>query len=574
MKLRTACVACILVALPWAAVSQTAEGAAQAAPSPAAQPAPGAAPTAVIGQTQAPDAKAYSDANRTTGPAEKIGALEKFKHDFPTSTSVDSANQAILSTLVSKMPTQTDRIKTQAALTFKASAKGTEGQAAGQIASTLLGGNLLLKVARGYARKSIAAMVEEQYIKDQIAAAEKRKQTPPASEELSRRFRQSRASRVAVLGRIEAALGHDAAARPLLEEARKELPTNSAVTGVLGELAAKRGDDATALELLVSARLNGRTADSTTSALEAVYKKSHGGSAAGLADYLNSEYRKRFPNPLNLEPYKATEKRTDRIVLAEIFTGAGCPPCVSVDLAFDAAMRRYGPENLAVLMYHMHIPRPDPISNLDAQTRAKFYSVNAVPTFAVDGKVSIGGGSRENTQETYSGRRGFKTDIEKDLESPTQAFLSLTAALRNGTVDLTATVDGVKTDSEEVQLQIALVEKELTYSGENGIRFHPMVVRAMAGQDAKGYTNPAGEAFTVETQFDIAKVSAAAKAHLDDYEAKGHRGEPFKFAAKMDKIDAGNLAVVAFVQDPKTKRVLQAAVVNLSQPQTKLLTEE
>jgi hypothetical protein len=125
-----------------------------------------------------------------------------------------------------------------------------------------------------------------------------------------------------------------------------------------------------------------------------------------------------------------------------------------------------------------------------------------------------------------------------------------------------------------VQLQIALVEKELTYSGENGIRFHPMVVRAMAGPDAKGYTNPAGEAFTVENQFDIAKVSAAAKAHLDDYEAKGHRGEPFKFVAKMDKIDAGNLAVVAFVQDPKTKRVLQAAIVDLSQPQTKLLTEE
>jgi hypothetical protein len=58
-------------------------------------------------------------------------------------------------------------------------------------------------------------------------------------------------------------------------------------------------------------------------------------------------------------------------------------------------------------------------------------------------------------------------------------------------------------------------------------------------------------------------VSKAIKEHLDDYESKGHRGESFKFNEKKYAINRGNLAVVAFVQDDKTKHVLQAAWVDL-----------
>ena len=195
------------------------------------------------------------------------------------------------------------------------------------------------------------------------------------------------------------------------------MPNNSAVAGALGDSAAKQGDDAKAMDLLLTARLAGRTAPSTVAALETVYRRTHGRSLDGLPAMLDSEYRKRFPNPLKLDAYKPGEKRSDRLVLAEVFTGAGCPPCVAADLAFDAAMERYSRKELAVVMYHEHVPRPDPMTNLDTQARSKFYDVTGVPTYVIDGKATTGGGGRDSAREPYDGRHGFKNDLEKDLET-------------------------------------------------------------------------------------------------------------------------------------------------------------
>src|SRR5262249_42720754 len=160
-------------------------------------------------------------------------------------------------------------------------------------------------------------------------------------------------------------------------------PASAPVAGALGEMAAKAGDDSKAMEYLISARLTGNAAASANEAFENLYKKSHNGSADGLEAMLDTEYHKRFPNPVHVEAYKPDAARTDRVVLAEVFTGSGCPPCAGADIAFDAAMERYGRKDLAVVMYHLHIPRPDPMTNPDTQARAKSYSVNAVPSFAI-----------------------------------------------------------------------------------------------------------------------------------------------------------------------------------------------
>jgi hypothetical protein len=101
-----------------------------------------------------------------------------------------------------------------------------------------------------------------------------------------------------------------------------------------------------------------------------------------------------------------------------------------------------------------------------------------------------------------------------------------------------------------------LVERELRYNGENGIRFQPMVVRAIAGE-------PLGKQRTFHQAFNLEDISRAIKTHLDDYEAKGHRGETFQFSEKKYQIDRRDLAVVVFVQDNQTKHVLQAAYIDL-----------
>src|SRR5262249_23591740 len=159
------------------------------------------------------------------------------------------------------------------------------------------------------------------------------------------------------------------------KDARKASP--SLVTAMMGlaTIASKAGDDARALEILIEAALSGRMTPAARLMLEELYRKAHQGALAGLDEMLDERYRRLFPSPLRVKPYKPRSSRTDRVVLAEVFTGAGCPPCVAADLAFDGVLERYERKDVAVLMYHQHIPSPDPMTNTSTQGRAAFYRV-------------------------------------------------------------------------------------------------------------------------------------------------------------------------------------------------------
>jgi len=350
-------------------------------------------------------------------------------------------------------------------------------------------------------------------------------------------------------------LGQVAKGQELLEEAHAGDPELSAVDAALGELAAKAGQDQKALEYLIPASLSGLAPKSANDALEAIYRKQHNGSADGFQTMLDAEYQKRFPNPVAVEPYHADAKRSDRVVLAEVFTGSGCPPCLGADLAFDAAMERYPRVDFAVLMYHEHVPRPDPMSNPDAQARAKEYDVRGVPTYAIDGKVIGGGGGSRTYAKTVFDR--FEKDVEKDLQTPAEAHFSASANLSGDAVEVQVAVKDVKSESKDLKLDIVLVEKKLRYTGENGIRYHPMVVRAID-------TEPVSSEQAVHHRFALAEISQALHQHLDTYEAGGHRGETFRFSEKKYQIDPNDLAVVVFVQDGKTHHVLQASYIDLA----------
>jgi thiol-disulfide isomerase/thioredoxin len=521
-----------------------------------------------------PDQKAYTEIAKITDPAKKIEAYEKFKKDFPDSPMAQGADLGILNTLATKMPDQIAKIRATSQVMYKSAvAKDKEtgkkdgvttysrqGSTSQSIANALLSANILLTDADSWAKKSLSSMKLPLYLAEQRAAYTKRKQDIPSNEELTKRFNESRASRMATLGRIEFKLGKIAPAKKLLTESYSVNNDNPVVASALGEIAVKEGNDTKALDYLLSAKLSGRITDAANAAFETVYKKQHNGSLEGLDAALDSEYHRRFPNPIHAEAYKPTDKRTDRIVLGEVFTGAGCPPCVAADLAFDAAMERYGTKNLAVVMYHQHIPRPDPMTNPDTQARAKSHGVGGVPTFVIDGKKTVGGGGRDNTKNRYD---LITKDIDADLDTASEAHIKVDATLAGNAVKVAANVSDIKSESKDLKVQILLVEKELRYTGENGVRFHPMVVRALGGEKAEGYALDPADARTFDANFDLDAVSKALKEHLDDYESKGHRGESFKFTEKKFQINRNDLAVVVFVQDDKTKHVLQAAYVDL-----------
>ena len=129
------------------------------------------------------------------------------------------------------------------------------------------------------------------------------------------------------------------------------------------------------------------------------------------------------------------------------------------------------------------------------------------------------------------------------------------------------TVDKVTAASTDLKLQIALTEDELRYTGENGIRFHPMVVRSLAGKDSLGFALASAGPTNIQWTFDLKALSDQLKKYLDTYEQQGHRGDTFTFSEKKFQIDPNNLSLVAFVQDMKTKVVLQTVYLKL-QPAT------
>jgi hypothetical protein len=226
-------------------------------------------------------------------------------------------------------------------------------------------------------------------------------------------------------------------------------------------------------------------------------------------------------------------------------------------------MERYSRDEVAVLMYHQHIPGPDPMTNKATQKRYSFYTPRGVPTFVIDGKKDGGGGPRDSTRTFYN---RVNPVIEKELEVAADANIKLDVLMEGSVLRVKVAVENVKGGEGPVKLQIALAEDLLRYSGENGIRFHPMVVRALAGKDADGFViEPAGPNVFYHN-FDISNIVGEIKTHLDDFEANRNKdvtdpAKKFAFAEKKHEIDSGKLSVVAFIQDEKTQKILQAVYI-------------
>jgi tetratricopeptide (TPR) repeat protein len=482
------------------------------------------------------DRKAYLDALKLSDPQKKVDALEKFVVDFPESFLLSSAYQQILTALAKSFPDPQERIMSVAKKTVASAQEPLKGSAYSTVVSILLDNGVMLDKAEDFAREGLAWTEEDQ----------------------AKRLKLARAPYFASLGRVNLKRGKTKEAEKYLKDAITANPQLLDAMLGLAELAEKKNDSATALNYYASASLTGRMKPDAREKFYEFYRKSHEGTLKGIEELLDVRYRKDFPNPVKVEHYTATAARSERLVLAEVFTGAGCGPCVAADLAFDAYLERYPRKDLAVIMYHLHIPLPDPMTNASTEARAKYYAVNGVPSYAIDGEKSSGGGSREMTKDFYN--RTSPT-VEKRLTVAPNARIALDATSDTALVKVKAIVDQVKA-GPKVRLQVALVEEVLRYSGENGVRFHPMVVRSLGGTDAGGFPVDAAKPTSVEVTFDLAKITQELKAQLDQFEEK-RKDDKFQFSSKKHEIDPNALSVIAFVQDDGSQQILQAVSIKL-----------
>ena len=336
---------------------------------------------------------------------------------------------------------------------------------------------------------------------------------------------------------------------------------------LLAQLESRTGENDAALARYLRLATSGLVYGPDYDAMVGVYKKVHGNDA-GLEGELDRMYRERFPNPIKPEKWTASPKRGPRLVVAQLFTGSGCGPCVAADLSIDAMMERYPADAVVPLLYHVHWPRPDPMTTTSTASLANVLADEGVPTLVIDGKtandaegMSLGGGPRAEAPNCY---KDFVAQVDKALDVAPTAEISVSAMANGDQIDVTAAVSKLPARAKNLRLHLVVAEKEVKFAGENGIRFHAMVVRATTGEKGEGV--PLSGTGTQKHTFQLAairddivkhlaneldrlKKSSARNAPAPTYAAEGHA---------MTTIDLKNLVVVAFIQGAD-RQVLQAA---------------
>ncbi|MBI2806327.1 MAG: hypothetical protein HYX68_15215 [Planctomycetes bacterium] len=279
--------------------------------------------------------------------------------------------------------------------------------------------------------------------------------------------------------------------------------------------------------------------------------------AAGLDARLDTLEDQAFAShgkdALNFKPekFQGRKGKSTRAVLVELFTGAQCPPCVAADMAFDGLEKTYGPGEVVLLQYHLHIPGPDPMSNRDNDARFEYYAktypnkVRGMPTSIFAGKPDAsGGGSREGAPEKY---KEFCAAVNKNLEVAAEAQVSASAVRTGSKIAILAQVKNLTKPGDKMRLRLALVEDWVRYRGNNGLQYHHRIVRAMPG-GVKGIALPKKELEHTVT-VDLDELRAGLNKYLDeDYDGP----RPMRLR---------NLSVVAFIQNDENADVLQAVNV-------------
>jgi tetratricopeptide (TPR) repeat protein len=450
------------------------------------------------------------------------------------------------------------------------------------IARNLMNIEGLLGDAEALSRKGIALLNEKEYIENErrshnsreeyfTAKDPTRKPEPFSEAEATEKFRSFSSTQHATLGRIFFKQGKMEDAGRLFKHAYSIKPTLEAGLG-LADVSEKRGDNETAFEYLSAAALTGRLPASGIARLEESYRKAHGGKIEGLKEYLDARYRRDLYHPLKVTSYTPMPARkkdsNPRVVLAELVTGGGCEPCTAVDLAFDGILERYSRQEVVLIAPHMHAPVSDPLCNHSAESRHKFYDAHGAPTVYLDGEmISTGEGLGTEAKRVFT---NIDKAVGSRLEIPAQARIRLDGSMEGGKVKVRAIADEIKSASPDIRLQIALVENEVSYSGENGLRFQAMVLRHLArqpGEETYGFAVNPTQPNQEEYYFDLDQITAANLRYYDEYAAdmKKRIGENYQisFREKKNVMNPAELSVVAFLQDTKTKQVLQAASLKL-----------
>jgi len=292
--------------------------------------------------------------------------------------------------------------------------------------------------------------------------------------------------------------------------------------------------------------------DLPSATLAKLWEAKHG-KTEGLDEFKDETYHKRVL--LFAEPRTTETPAGTRLVLCELFTGSGCPPCVGADIATGALEVTYPKTQVIVLRYHQHIPTADPLTNADSEDRfTNYYRGQGTPTVLLNGApVNNVGGYLPNSPDIY---RGLKNLVNQQLETNATIQVGVNARVVDGTLQLVANATGLEQlgdEAKDVRLRVVIAEDEVHFLARNGVRGHEMIVRRMVGGPAG--VEPKDGKLSIKESIPLAGL----KSSLADYLKKYEDSEGIDFPAKP--LDLQRLHIVAFVQNDESHEVLQTKAI-------------
>lgn len=290
--------------------------------------------------------------------------------------------------------------------------------------------------------------------------------------------------------------------------------------------------------------------------------------AAEIDARLDADYDAAVPH-FEVGPLAGREDADDdRVVLVELFTAAlSAAPCLAPQVAFDAIGSSFEPNDVVLLQYHVHQNGADALANPDAIARAEYYGVRGVPMCYFNGEVSSGAaGPMELAEQNY---REFRWYVTQQLRGKIAAEVKLNvtraadkllirAITHAADVPASGERAGKKANREsKLRLRLALTENLVRFDGGNGARMNRRVVRAFPG-GVEGEPLVDGKAY-VRLELDLEQV----RRDLNQYLQQKTAYLALTSLRPIPPLELKHLAVVAFVQDDSTKRVLHAVWVEV-----------
>ncbi|TWU11517.1 hypothetical protein CA54_03240 [Symmachiella macrocystis] len=260
-----------------------------------------------------------------------------------------------------------------------------------------------------------------------------------------------------------------------------------------------------------------------------------------------------------MEPRPPKPGTQNRVVLLEFFTTADAPLGVGIDVAVTGLTHAFGPSELVALRYHLPTEEPDPMAGPQCKERLNYYNSRVVPLMYIDGKqVNVEPGRLTHAATIYKYLREL---VEPILVETVDIELKLNTTVEEDRMKIDVQALSASEFEDDIRLRLVLVEEEVAVETPSGVLLHENLVRIMPG-GAEGIAPQDGK-LAFQTELLLEDYRQQLLDELQSYEEMRSNllGEEFKYG--IYPIGPVRLKLAAFVQNNKTKEVLQSAIVDL-----------